>query len=53
MHVRMVRFDGVTSSSRVGETVVVLSRIGHGDGRVIVKLNIVVRVHAYNCKLYA
>lgn len=44
MRNRIVRLDGVTESSRVGAIVVVLWRIAHGGGRVIVKLNGVVPV---------
>lgn len=48
-----MRVDGVTSSSIVCAIVVVLSRIGYGIGRVMVKLNVVVPVDTCTWELYA
>lgn len=52
MHTRMLCLNCVTSSSTVGAIVVVLSRIGHGCGLVIVRFNCVVPVDAFNCVPY-
>lgn len=46
MRARIVRLDGVVSSSRVGTMVEKLSSIGHGGGRLTVKLNSAVVVEA-------
>lgn len=53
MRTCIVELDGVTSSSIVGAILVMLSRIGHGGGRVMVKLNGVVPVDACSCEVYA
>lgn len=48
---RIVRLVGCTSPPVVGAIVVWLSRIGHGGGSVIVKLNGVVQVEVWTCEL--
>lgn len=49
----MVRLDVVTLSWTVGEIFVVLSKIGHCGGRVIVKMYDLVLVDACSSKLYS
>lgn len=53
MQARMFQLDGVTSSSREGAVVLVLSSIGHGVGLLIVKLSGLVPVDTCTLELFA